>query len=85
NVVLGESDAYENDEFLTFLSSLSISFKTKIINEIYKKTIANLKNVIGQKIKHNEYPLTENSDLLIHLFEKTEFEMMKKVKLSEVK
>lgn len=83
-VYLEDSDAYDNEEFYSFLSSLSISFRTKITNEILNLTVDSLNKHIGKEITHCDRLLSENDVVLIHLFSDSRFEMLKKVTLKQL-
>lgn len=79
------SESYNDEEFFTFLSDLSVAFETDFINKI----INNIKEKLNENLGKQEYTtissqeskviLNKKDKILFHLFSNTKFEMVKKV------
>ncbi|MDU0462082.1 MULTISPECIES: helix-turn-helix domain-containing protein [Staphylococcus] len=80
-VDLEGSDSYNNEDFYSFLSDLSVNFKTNLINEILNRSIDKLYQNIGKKLSNEKGYLSKNDNILIHLFSDTKFDMLKKITL----
>lgn len=80
-VGLESSDSYNVDDFYSFLSDLSVNFKTNLVNEILNRAIDKLHQNIGKELPNDYGRLSKNDNVLIHLFSDTKFDMLKKVTL----
>ncbi|MGW7931519.1 helix-turn-helix domain-containing protein [Staphylococcus xylosus] len=80
-VELVDSDSYNQEDFYSFLSDISVSFKTKLINEISNKSIDTFYKNIGKELINRKGSLNNGDNILIHFFRDTKFDRLKKITL----
>ncbi|MDH9707143.1 helix-turn-helix transcriptional regulator [Staphylococcus capitis] len=83
---LMDTDHYDRNEFFNFVSDLTVGFKMDLINKIlnhYKREVENF--VQNEKeidtIERTKVLLSKNDRILIHLFNDSKIETLKKIKL----
>ena len=87
-LVLQGSDHYTENEFYTFLSNMSISFRTEFINKLITKVKSQLKDLVINKQPSEligGYTTTQfhlNDYIALKLFADSEFETLKNSVLS---
>jgi putative transcriptional regulator len=86
-LVLQRSDHYTENEFYTFLSDMSISFRTEFINKLITKVKSQLKDLVINKQSSEligGYTTTQfqlNDYIALKLFVDSEFETLKKFRI----
>ncbi|ULG71923.1 helix-turn-helix domain-containing protein [Macrococcus brunensis] len=89
-VYLMQTDTYEDEEFYSFLSDLSVSFYTEFINDLLKVVRQFAEHYLEQKVIKSyapfssslkDYPVKKGDKILVHLFPHTKHEAVKTITL----
>ncbi|MBE7341655.1 XRE family transcriptional regulator [Staphylococcus haemolyticus] len=86
-LVLQGSDHYTENEFYTFLSNMSISFRTEFINKLITKVKSQLKDLVINKQSfeliggYTTIQFQLNDYIALKLFPDSEFETLKKFRI----